>query len=45
MPQKLIRTESKSIIADQDRVILKLYSAKYTKYNKTNCVHASTTMT
>jgi hypothetical protein len=35
---KLIRTESKSIIADQDRVILKLYSTKYTKHNKTNCM-------
>jgi hypothetical protein len=41
---KLIRTESKSIIADQDRVILKLYSTKYIKHNKTNCLHASTTM-
>jgi hypothetical protein len=39
--------ESKSIIADQDRVILKLlklYSTKYTKHNKTNCLHTSTTM-
>jgi hypothetical protein len=41
---KLIRTESKSIIADQDRVILKLYSTKYIKHNKTDCLHASTTM-